>query len=207
MNPYSYLKDKDVIGKPMSYTKEFCPLFQIEPKRGKAKTLQLNKIKQYCEIENVDRKLIINKIYDEKIMTPKENIDEFIDEHFEGDIDLFNNHGGVYKIQKDNYVYIGQTNNFRKRLEGHRCKKTLAYCLLEQGGKFTIVEVNDNFENRLKKEKEYIIKYNKNKNYICININNKKEIKEQFVNIKVFLKDLESVKKILDKEGIKYYDK
>ncbi len=63
-NPYIDFKKYE--GMEFKYKDEFCPLLSLDVKTsGKAKKLQLNKLRQYMELDTSNRKIKIVKIYDE----------------------------------------------------------------------------------------------------------------------------------------------
>ncbi len=125
---------------------------------------------------------------------------------------------GVYIIQLNNIVYIGQTNNFSKRFQQHYtnsngfCKNTQK--LLKQGAIFSIIEIVEDKEERIKKELEYIEKYSNDENYICINEKNnynkpnknKKSVKQKYKKIKIKEEDYEKAISILKVQGVIVYE-
>ncbi len=130
------------------------------------------------------------------------------------DCDFACNHGGVYKFQYENIVYIGQTNNFYSRFTRHIRigKETKAGKLLLKGGFYEIIAVEEDLEKRLSLEQKYIKLYSSNNDYICINdnynsdrINAKtKRKKARYKNVKINYNDWERVREILEDEGIEY---
>lgn len=74
---------------------------------------------------------------------------------------------GIYKIQLDNNVYIGQTNKFVRRYQQHKVGvkgdiQTEAHKLIQSGATFELLEIERDAKQRLIKESEYVNKYIKN---------------------------------------------
>jgi hypothetical protein len=70
---------------------------------------------------------------------------------------------GIYKIQLENEVYIGQTSNFWNRFYSHyriiSKKSPYQSVLIRFGGTFEILEIEKDREQRLIKERKYVEKY------------------------------------------------
>lgn len=74
---------------------------------------------------------------------------------------------GIYKIQLDNNVYIGQTNKFVRRYQQHKVGvkgdiQTEAHKLIELGATFEMLEIERDAKQRLTKEAKYVDEYIKN---------------------------------------------
>lgn len=198
-----------LFNKPLKY-KQLSELMDEEPAQGgRNRTLQLNRWKQFYEIEKIDNnKYIIKREYGdlEKINNLPE-IKRLKLKNFIVPKELENS-SGVYKIQYKNIIYIGQTNDFYDRFYRHRQSKSKAYELILKGGTFEIIELVENLNERLEKEKMYIQKYCEDKSYICINIDfnyiNSKEKKTKYKNIKVLYKDYDKIIDFLESKGIYY---
>lgn len=172
-NPYKDLKQYE--GKELKYKNEFCEIFNVEYKHGRAKKLQLKKLRTYMNIEQVDRKIKINKIYDNE--TIEENLEnkkfqyirnkELLNQFYVSGDNIHKS--GIYKIELNNIIYIGQTIDFYERFRQHFYSEKESGKLLRKGAIFSILELEDDLNKRLNKEKEYIKKYCDDKNYICIN--------------------------------------
>lgn len=211
-NPYEYLKEYE--GKEFKYKEELCPLLNIEYKIGKAKDLQLNQLRQYMDIEKVNRKIRINKIYDDEQVNKNIDYKKFQnirnrDWLKQFDVSGYNLHNsGIYKIVLDNVIYIGQTNDFYNRFREHFYSEKETGKLLRKGAIFSIIELEDDLDKILKKEEKYIKEYSENKNYICINIDfnyiNSKEKKTKYKNIKVLYEDYDKIIDFLESKGIYY---
>ena len=71
---------------------------------------------------------------------------------------------GIYKIQLDNDIYIGQTNKFVRRYQQHKRgvkgeTQTNAHKLISNGATFEMLEIENNEKQRLIKEAQYVNKY------------------------------------------------
>ena len=71
---------------------------------------------------------------------------------------------GIYKIQLDNDVYIGQTNKFVRRYQQHKLgvkgeNQTEAHKLIKNGATFEMIEIERDAKQRLIKEAKYVNKY------------------------------------------------
>ena len=120
---------------------------------------------------------------------------------------IYKNKSGIYKIQLENTIYIGQTNNFIERYYQHNSKlnrmNKSTKTLLDNGALMEVIEFEDDLEKRLLKESKYAIEY-KLMGFNVINNFNKivkenysKNNKEKFVIIKLKLKDLDFALKLL----------
>ena len=120
--------------------------------------------------------------------------------------------GGVYLIKYDDYVYIGQTKNFKRRFSEHLESKQFTSKLIDNGGIFYILCIEENYDKRLELEKYYIELY-KNMGYCLYNrdfnenisvskINKRK--RKRYTNIKIKTSDLEFVKPLLKENNIEW---
>ena len=71
---------------------------------------------------------------------------------------------GIYKIQLDNDIYIGQTNKFVRRYQQHKVGvkggvQTDAHKLIKLGATFEMLEIEKDAKQRLIKEAQYVNKY------------------------------------------------
>lgn len=179
-NPYEWLEN--YVNQPLDYKKEFCPLMNMEYEKnctGKRKEEVLKKLNQYMDIQISGRKVLISKVYSE------EEVEKIF---YEKSRSLIKNplmeksfcvydykdkrRSGIYKIQLDNKIYIGETKDFYERFRQHwfgGLKHTKE--LLENGGKFSVIEFMDNTNPiDLKEREEYYIQlYTNNNDYDCIN--------------------------------------
>jgi len=113
---------------------------------------------------------------------------------------------GIYKIQFKNDIYIGQTNNLIRRFTQHKdgknnTRKEITK-LLKDGGVFELLEFEDNKNQRLIKEKDYIDEYIKN-GYNLINIINKYP-KTRKNSITFDKSDLDKITKLLLDNNINF---
>lgn len=77
---------------------------------------------------------------------------------------------GVYKIQLNNEVYIGQTKNFIERFRRHYGNgKAVIRKMLRDGASFNILEFENDKNKRIKLEKKWILYY---KNNIIFDVKN-----------------------------------
>lgn len=195
--------------------KQLCEKLEIPVLSGSSKVKQIKEINTICKYEKIGRKYKIIKIYEEPL-------EYFDNRKKKGRDDLLNisiedkYKSGVYKIQLNNIIYIGQTSNFSHRFYQHAnnsngfCKNTQK--LLKQGAIFSIIEIVEDKEERINKELEYIEKYSNNENYICINEKNnynkpnknKKVAKQKYKKIKIKEEDYGKIIDFLNKENIFY---
>ena len=118
--------------------------------------------------------------------------------------------GGIYIIQKDNDVYIGQTNNFLRRFRMHKNKanKYRTRDMIRNGATMKLLELEDDLSERLRKETSYVEQY-KSKGYNMINnesvlYTERLKIRNGYRSILIEKDRVYEVKKILDEIGIKY---
>ena len=126
---------------------------------------------------------------------------------------------GIYKIQLDNDIYIGQTNDFKRRFYQHYYGQNIRYKgfgadtekLLKNGGSFEILEFEDNVEQRLLKENYWVQYYSQN-DYNILNteklLSNKnsrqKRNKPNTKCIKVLAKNYNEAIQLLKDKGLLY---
>lgn len=196
----------------LSYSK-LCKRIGIKEFGGNSKIKQMAELKTVCKYE----KYKIIEIYKE----PLKYIDgRWVDNRNDLFIvDAENKHkSGIYKIQLNNIIYIGQTIDFKNRYTQHYTNPT-GFCkntqkLLKQGATFSIIEIVEDKEERLKKELEYIEKYSNDENYICINEKNnynklnkkKKAIKQKYKKIRIKEEDYDKAISILKAQGVIVYE-
>lgn len=196
-----YLFD-EYIGKELNFS-QICKIKGEEPKRGNGRKYQLKDVEQYYELQKHGSKYLFIKKYDKNEQQlinrhiKKEDYKCFKYADFEME-DMYK--GGVYKIQKDNIIYIGKTNNFYSRLYHHLYSKENTKNLLLSGAKMYIIKIIDNETDRLQLEKELIWEYSHKKDVVCLNTREANEYK--FIKIKTI--DYKKTLDILQKNGIKY---
>lgn len=133
---------------------ELCRIFGFNNTNGGYINRNLTKIRKEYLLNKVGRKYIIIS----KLETPKYAI---LDDRFCISYED-KNKSGVYKIQLNNEVYIGQTNNFLNRFNRHRRGnggKEFTKILLENNAKFEALEKEDDRKQRLIKEAKYTKDY------------------------------------------------
>lgn len=188
--------------KPYTY-KEMCEL--MGSKRidgGRHRKLQLKRWRKKYIIDKSDKRgskyTILGKISIDNIYKWKHK-DSFI-------VSTRNkNKSGVYLIKYDDYIYIGQTNNFQKRFCQHIETKSFTSKLINNGGKFYILCIEEDYNKRLELEKYYIELY-KNMGYCLYNreLNSKNSNSIKYTNIKIKSSDLEFVKTLLKENNIEW---
>lgn len=161
-----------IFNKPIKY-REICEMMgDKEKKGGKDRKYQLIQWQKKYEIEKnktwyiIKRELTLDEqdnlksiLIKDKKMRFAFNVKKYKDKH----------KSGIYIIQNGNYVYIGQTKDFYKRFYTHwNCDRNTGE-MLRNGGKFSILEICEDDIKRKELELKYIIKYEKDKNYNCIN--------------------------------------
>jgi len=118
---------------------------------------------------------------------------------------------GIYKIQLDNDIYIGQTNKFVRRYQQHKRGvkgevQTDAHKLIENGATFEMIEIEKDGKQRLIKEAQYVDKYINN-GYNVLNstkvlFNGGKRNEE--VSVSFNKSDLEKITKLLSDNNIDF---
>lgn len=198
----------------LSYSK-LCKRINIKELSGNSKIKQIRELSGICKFTKEKNKYKFEEIYKE----PLKYIDgRWVDNRNDlFNVNIENKHkSGIYKIQLNNIIYIGQTVDFKNRYTQHYtnpngfCKNTQK--LLKHGAIFSIIEIIEDKEKRLKKELEYIEKYSNDENYICINEKNnynkpnknKKAVKQKYKKIKIKEEDYSKIINFLNKENIFY---
>lgn len=184
--------------------------------RGYSKDKQLNELSKICKIEKNKTRYKITEIYDEIIDDNRRK------SHFSEltNISKEDEHkAGIYKIQLDNDIYIGQTNDFKRRFYQHYYGQNIRYKgfgadtekLLRNGGSFEVLEFEDNVEQRLLKENYWVQYYSQN-GYNILNteklLSNKnsrqKRNKPNTKCIKVLAKNYNEAIQLLKDKGLLY---
>ena len=160
-NPYQYLED--FVGCELTY-KEFCELNKVEPLKDMQKNRQIKGFGSYMDIQSKYGKVIINKLYNQDEIKPKIKSyhDDTVNKFKINPEDKYKS--GIYKIQLDNDVYIGQTNKFVRRYQQHKLgvkgeNQTEAHKLIKNGATFEMIEIDRDTKQRLIKEAKYVNKY------------------------------------------------
>lgn len=196
--------------------RELTNFLELPYLRGYSKDKQLSELSKICKIEKNKTKYKITEIYDEIIDDNKRK------SHFSEltNISKEDEHkSGIYKIQLDNDIYIGQTNDFKRRFYQHYYGQNIRYKgfgadtekLLKNGGSFEVLEFEDNVEQRLLKENYWVQYYNQN-DYNILNteklLSNKKSRqkrnKPKTKCIKVLSKNYNEAIQLLKDKGLLY---
>lgn len=208
-NPYQYLEKYSKQEIPYQ---EFCELTKVEPLLKMQKTRQIKEFGNYMDISCKNNKVKIIKIYNEDEIKPK------IKSYHNDTVNKFKispedkYKSGIYKIQLDNDVYIGQTNNFIKRFYQHNAKLSnmnrTTKPLLDNGATMEILEFEGDLEKRLLKESKYTIEY-KLEGFNVLNDFTRivkedysKKGREKFITIKIKFKELDYVINLLNNNNI-----
>ena len=195
---------------------ELTNFLELPYLRGYSKDKQLNELSKICKIEKNKTRYKITEIYDEIIDDNRRK------SHFSEltNISKEDEHkSGVYKIQLDNDIYIGQTNDFKRRFYQHYYSQNIRYKgfgadtekLLRNGGSFEVLEFEDNVEQRLLKENYWVQYYSQN-GYNILNteklLSNKnsrqKRNKPNTKCIKVLAKNYNKAIQLLKDKGLLY---
>ena len=196
--------------------RELTNFLELPYLRGYSKDKQLNELSKICKIEKNKTRYKITEIYDEIIDDNRRK------SHFSEltNISKEDEHkSGVYKIQLDNDIYIGQTNDLKRRFYQHYYGQNIRYKgfgadtekLLRNGGSFEVLEFEDNVEQRLLKENYWVQYYSQN-NYNILNteklLSNKnsrqKRNKPNTKCIKVLAKNYNEAIQLLKDKGLLY---
>lgn len=199
----------------LSY-RELTNFLELPYLRGNSKDEQLSELSKICKIEKDKTKYKITEIYDEIIDDNRRK------SHFSEltNISKEDEHkSGVYKIQLDNDIYIGQTNDFKRRFYQHYYGQNIRYKgfgtdtekLLRNGGSFEVLEFEDNIEQRLLKENYWVQYYSQN-GYNILNTekllsnknSRKKRNKPKTKCIKVLTKNYNEAIQLLKDKGLLY---
>ena len=196
--------------------RELTNFLELPYLRGYSKDKQLNELSKICKIEKNKTRYKITEIYDEIIDDNRRK------SHFSEltNISKEDEHkSGVYKIQLDNDIYIGQTNDLKRRFYQHYYGQNIRYKgfgadtekLLRNGGSFEVLEFEDNVEQRLLKENYWVQYYSQN-GYNILNteklLSNKnsrqKSNKPKTKCIKVLAKNYNEAIQLLKDKGLLY---
>ena len=196
--------------------RELTNFLELPYLRGCSKDKQLSELSKICKIEKDKTKYKITEIYDEIIDDNRRK------SHFSEltNISKEDEHkAGIYKIQLDNDIYIGQTNDLKRRFYQHYYGQNIRYKgfgadtekLLRNGGSFEVLEFEDNVEQRLLKENYWVQYYSQN-GYNILNteklLSNKnsrqKRNKHNTKCIKVLAKNYNEAIQLLKDKGLLY---
>lgn len=178
---------------------ELCKVLGWKITRGNTKKKYLKELESSCDFYREGNKYVIKKIYNEpKPIEDKRKHKPTKEDEKYGENML---KGGVYRIIKNNTVYIGSTNNFRQRLIQHRAGDLpTTKNFLNQGAEFEILKVVE--ENRVEWEQKYIDRHI----ILGYKVINKKRAKDSTKNsiakITIPLDKLDEAIEVLKEEGI-----
>lgn len=124
---------------------------------------------------------------------------------------------GIYIIQKDNDIYIGQSKNLYQRFCAHmynKKDKANPTFLLKNGGTFKLLELEEDKEIRLIKERQYVEQYIKD-GYNVLNsikvlfsgenkLTNQKQLEEYQTDIIFDKSDLDKITQLLKDNNIDF---
>jgi len=208
-NPYQYLEE--YVGQEITY-EEFCELTKVETLLKMQKTRQMKEFSHYMNLVWKNNKVKIIEIYSENKIKPR------IKSYHNDTATKFNinpldkNRAGIYKIQLNNTIYIGQTNNFIERFYQHNAKinrmNKITKPLLDDGATMEIIELEEDLEKRLLKESKYTVEYKLNVFNVLndftriVKENYSKENRKRLVTIKVRLEDVNNVLRLLNENNI-----
>lgn len=203
------------VGQTVKNYKELCALLGEKESAGNSRKAQLKEFARYFEWEKSGQKFLITDIYD----TPLLKVDGRLSGNYRaGIINTYNvpktlsHKTGVYKIQKNNLVYIGSTKvGFRERYAQH-CRESSCMKhtrnLLKNGGKYSIIWIanNNDTEQDIRKKEQYYLELYRSHGYTIIN---KEEVlamdkaKVRTKNIKVKKEDYNKAIQILNDQNIR----
>lgn len=195
-------------GKLIKY-KDVSDIFGLPYLKAQYIVNQINAIKRYYLIEKEGCFYKFIRKYTEQEI--EENMPFPLDKNFK--IKRCDKHkSGIYIIQLNKNVYIGQTNDFLDRYNRHKNNynkiESKTQELLKNGATFSLVCFEEDLNNRLKLEEYYINKYIE-EGYNVLNILNRKDNKYKKKTIKkstIYIKESELNKtiKILNENGIEF---
>jgi hypothetical protein len=214
--------DNLFIGEEIKNYKVLCKMLMVSEKAGKSRECQLKDFKRYFNWEKSGQKFIITDIYDKPLAKEDKrklgNNRGKYSRHMNGyQVSVVDSvKKGVYKIQKDNIVYIGSTaadTGFRRRyldhLSNYQNSMPHTQKLLKSGGIFSTLWIAENNETEeiRRMEQFYLNQYRMN-GYEVINRTDviipgvKKTQIPKYKSIKILKKDYERALQILNECGI-----
>lgn len=207
------IKEDIKYGTSMKY-KDFANMFHIDYKVAGSRKRQIEKLSRIYEI------IVKNTLY-----TVIREYNQEEKELYQAKPTPLNfkilkrdkNRGGIYKIQLNNTIYIGQTNNLANRYNAHvngqnQCDTK---SLLLNGGTFELLEFEESQEERFLKENKYIKEYEE-MGYKLLNskdvlycgknkkIKKQKEHKSKIDTISFDSSDLDKITKLLSDNNIEF---
>ena len=199
--------------------KEVCVAMNWKEVRGNTKKKYLKELNSLCEYIKEGNKYIITNIYNKpkEIEDKRKNRESTLDySQFKVEKEIERD-SGVYMIKLNNFIYIGETVDFKRRFRQHKMDygRLMPYTkkLIEEGGEFYVLHNTNGIIDEIllqMLEYEYIKYFRENTNYIVINERKSINI-EEYYNIKppiikkkicVALEDYEFAKVVLEHNGI-----
>ena len=198
--------------------KELCKAMNWEEKAGNSRVSQLKELESLCSYHKEGNKFVIEEIYDKprEIKDKRKNKESTFDySQFKVEKEIERD-SGVYMIKLSNFIYIGETVDFKRRFRQHKMDygELMPHTkkLIEEGGEFYVLHnTNEIIDEILLQmlEYEYIKYFRENTDYIVINERKSINI-EEYCNIKppikkkicVALEDYEFAKVVLEHNGI-----
>ena len=172
--------------------KEVCVAMNWKEVRGNTKKKYLKELNSLCEYIKEGNKYIITNIYNKpkEIEDKRKNRESTLDySQFKVEKEIERD-SGVYMIKLNNFIYIGETVDFKRRFRQHKMDygRLMPYTkkLIEEGGEFYVLHnTNGIIDEILLKmlEYEYIKYFRENTDYIVINERKSINI-EEYYNIK-----------------------
>ena len=172
--------------------KEICETMGWKTTGGNIKKKNLQVLDSLCKYIKDGNKFIVTNIFDE----PKEIIDKRKSKESTLDYSQFKvekeieRDSGVYMIKLNNFIYIGETVDFKRRFRQHKMDygRLMPYTkkLIEEGGEFYVLHNTNGIIDEIllqMLEYEYIKYFRENTDYIVINERKSINI-EEYYNIK-----------------------
>ena len=169
--------------------KELCKAMEWKITGGSSKKKQLKELESLCEYHKEGNKFIVTNIFDE----PKEIIDKRTRNESTFDYSQFKvekeieRDSGVYMIKLSNFIYIGETVDFKKRFRQHKMNYNglmpHTKKLIEEGGEFYVLHNTNGIIDEIllqMLEYEYIKYFRENTDYIVINERKSINIEEYY---------------------------
>ena len=201
--------------------KELCGAMEWEPVGGNAKKKQLKELNNLCNYHKEGHKFIIDEVFENPLPpTPiKYKGNPKVFREFDVDKEIESN-GGVYIIQLKDEIYIGSTNNFRRRFRQHHVKcnnlSPNVRDLINRGGVFSVLhDMTDIEDVELLRmvEYEYIKYFRDSGKFTMLNGKdpisfdkyyklNKREKKQKYIRFKIKEEDWDKVAEFLKDNNI-----
>ena len=159
--------------------KEVCVAMNWNSKAGgNTKKRYLKIFDSICEYTKEGNKYIVTNIFEEQkeVLDKRKNKENKLDySQFKVEKEIENS-SGIYMIKLNNFIYIGETVDFKRRFRQHKMGygKLMPYTkkLIEEGGEFYVLHNANGIIDRIllqMLEYEYIKYFRDNTDYIVIN--------------------------------------